>query len=327
MSTLRGDKAIRLKRPGGVEELDLVDWPAQPPGPGEIRLRHEAIGLNFIDIYHRTGLYPLPEPAIPGVEGAGVVEALGDGVTGLAIGQRVAYAGAPGAYAATRLLPAWRAISLPETIDARTAAASLLRGLTAHMLLTRTHPVRPGETVLVHAAAGGLALGLTRWIKHLGGRVIGTAGSEAKAEIARANGASHVITGRDADIVGAVARLTEGRGVDFTVDGIGGAMLMQSLAATRRFGTVASVGQAAGPIPPVPVEKIGPMRSLTFARPSVMAYAAEQETYPAAVRAVLAMIEAGIAAGSGPVYPLGQAGQAQADIEAGRIAGSAILLP
>ncbi len=154
-------KAIRLKRPGGVCELQIVDWAVGAPGPGEVRLRHEAIGVNFIDIYHRTGLYPLPEPAIPGVEAAGIVEAIGEGVTGLDVGQAVAYAGATGAYATTRLLPAWRVVPLPQAISARMAAASLLRGLTVHMLLTRTHPVRPGETVLVHAAAGGLGMVLT----------------------------------------------------------------------------------------------------------------------------------------------------------------------
>lgn len=321
------DRAIRLVRPGGVEQLELVDWPAQAPGPGEIRLRHEAIGVNFIDIYHRTGLYPLPVPAIPGVEGAGIVEALGDGVRHLALGQRVAYAGAPGAYAATRLLPAWRAVPLPEAISCRTAAASLLRGLTAHMLLTRTHPVVAGETVLVHAAAGGLGAVLTRWVHHLGGRVIGTAGSREKAEAAAAHGATHVIVGRDADIVGEVARLTDGRGVDFAVDGIGGTMLARSFACARRFGVVASVGQAAGPIPPLAVEEIGPSRSLLFARPSVMAYAAERDIYRSALSDVFAMVEAGIAAGAGPVYGLAQAAQAQADLEAGRIAGSAILCP
>lgn len=327
MTRTSTDKAIRLTRPGGPEELAVMDWPAEPPGPGEIRLRHEAIGVNFIDIYHRTGLYPLPEPGIPGVEGAGIVEALGEGVTELEVGQRVAYAGAPGAYASTRLLPAWRAVPLPGAIPTRTAAASLLRGMTAHMLLTRTHPVRPGESVLVHAAAGGLGAILTRWVRHLGGTVIGTAGSEAKAEAASANGADHVIVGREADVVDEVAKLTGGRGVDFVVDGIGGAMLGKSFACARRFGTVASVGQAAGAIPPVPVEAIGPLRSLTFARPSVMAYAAERDTYPEAVRTVLAMIEAGIAAGDGPSYPLAEASRAQSDLEAGRITGSAILLP
>ncbi|WP_188911796.1 quinone oxidoreductase family protein [Aureimonas endophytica] len=321
------DLAVRLARPGGIEELAITDWPAEAPGPGEIRLRQAAVGLNFIDIYHRTGLYPLPAPAIPGVEGAGIVEALGEGVTGLALGQRVAYAGAPGAYATTRRLPAWRAVPLPEAITPQTAAASLLRGLTAHMLLTRTYPVGPGTSLLVHAAAGGLGAVLTRWAKHLGATVIGTAGSAAKAEAARAHGADAVIVGREADIVTELRRLTDGRGVDFVIDGIGGAMLAKSLGCARRFGTVASIGQAAGPIPPLAVEEIGPLRSLNFARPSVMAYAAEPATYARAVPEVFAMIGAGIAAGTGPTYPLAEAARAQGDLEAGRILGSAVLLP
>ncbi len=321
------DGAIRLTCPGGPEKLQWIAWPLEDPGPGEIRIRHEAIGVNFLDIYHRTGLYPLPAPAIPGVEGAGVVEAVGDGVEGLSAGQRVAYAGAPGAYAATRLLPAWRAVPLPDAVSAEVAAASLLRGLTAQMLLTRTCPVSPGAIVLVHAAAGGLGAILTRWIKHLGGTVIGTAGSEERAALARAQGADHVVVGREADIVAEVARLTDGRGCDFAVDGIGGPMLAKTFRCVRRFGMVVSIGQAAGPIPPVAVDEIGPVRSLTFARPSVMAYTAEREGYPEAVRAVLAMIEAGIAAGRGPAYPLAAAAEAHADLEAGRIAGSAILRP
>lgn len=155
------DMAIRLAAPGGVEGLQLIDWPPQSPGPGEIRLRHAAIGLNFIDVYHRTGLYPLPSLCIPGVEGAGVVEALGDGVIGLTVGDRIAYAGAAGAYAPTRILPAWRAIRLPADVSSECAAASMLRGLTAHMLLTRTYPVSAGSTLLVHAVAGGLGTVLT----------------------------------------------------------------------------------------------------------------------------------------------------------------------
>ena len=321
------DEAVKLRSPGGVDRLEIINWPAQEPGPNEIRIRHQAIGVNFLDIYHRTGLYPLPPPAIPGVEGAGVVEALGAEVEGLTIGQRVAYAGLTGAYATTRLLPAWRAIALPDAIPFRLAAASTLRGLTAHMLLTRTYPVARGSVLLIHAAAGGLGVILTRWAKHLGATVIGTVGSPEKAEVARANQADHVIVGRDIDVVAEVAALTGGRGVDFAIDGIGGGMLARTLACVRRFGTVASIGQAAGAIPPVPVEDIGPMRSLSFARPSVMAYSADKDIYPSAAAAVLRMIEAGISTEIGRDYPLEAAAEAHADLEAGRIIGSAILLP
>ncbi len=198
----------------------------------------------------------------------------------------------------------------------------MLRGLTAHMLLTRIYPVSAGSTLLVHTAAAGLGTVLTRWARHLG-----PAGSDAKAELAHANGADHVVVGRDADVAAEVARLTDGRGVDFAIDGIGGTMLARSLACVRRFGTVASVGKAAGPIPPVSVEDLGPVRSLTLARPSVMAYAAERDTCPAAMRAVLDMIHAGVIAGIGATYPLAEARTAHLDLEGGRIVGSAILAP
>lgn len=321
------DKAIRLMQPGPVEELSLIDWPVVQPGAGEIRLRHQAIGLDYIDIYFRTGLYPLPEPCVPGVAATGVVEALGDGVSGLQIGQRVVYAGQPGAYAATRTLPAWRAVPLPDAISTEQAGAFMLRALTVHMLVSRVHGVTAGDVLLVHAAAGGLGGMLTRWAVHLGASVIGTAGSPDRAQSARDNGAAHVILGRDADLVGEVMRLTDGRGVDFTVDGVGGDMLVKSIAATRRFGVVASVGQVAGPIPPLRVEELGPIRSLSLSRPSVMAYANERDTYPAAMRAALSMLEQGMAGNIGARYPLDQVRIAHADLEAARITGAAVLHP
>lgn len=321
------DHAVRLSSPGGIERLELVEWPPAPPGPDEIRLRHEAIGVNFIDIYHRTGLYPLPAPEIPGVEGTGRVEAIGANVRNFFVGQRVGYAGLPGAYATTRLLPAWRAVPLPDALPSEQVAAGLMRGLTVHMLMTRTYPVAAGSVLLVHAAAGGIGGMLARWAKRLGATVIGTAGSAEKAEAAQQNGADHVIIGRQADLIAEVARLTAGRGVDFAVDGIGGTMFAKTLGCVRRFGTVASIGQAAGPIPPVSVEDLGPMRSLSLARPSVMAYTAERETYPAAAQAVLDALMEGIAVPIGEIYPLAHAAKAQADLEAGRLIGAAILRP
>lgn len=322
------DTVVRLTGVGGVDNLEVVQVPAEQPAPGMVRIRHAAIGVNFIDIYHRIGLYALSLPAVPGVEAAGVVEALGDGVTGFSIGDRVAYAGAPvGAYATARTLPAGRVIRLPDDIAFRTAAASMLKGLTAHMLLTRTYPVAAGTTLLVHAAAGGLGSMLVRWAKHLGATVIGTAGSAAKADVARAYGADHVIVGRNADLAAEVAALTGGIGVDYTIDGIGGDMLVRSLACTRRFGTVASIGQAAGPIPPLAVEEIGPARSLSLARPSVMAYAADEATYRPAAAALFAAMCNGIVAEIGGEYPLGDAARAQADLEAGRTTGSLLLIP
>ena len=319
---------VQMTGVGGVENLEVGHRPSESPAPGMVRIRHHAIGVNFIDIYHRTGLYPLPLPAVPGVEGAGVVEAIGDNVTGFGIGDRVAYAGAPvGAYAQTRTIPAARLIRLPEDITFQDAAASMLKGLTAHMLLTRTWPVEAGDTLLVHGAAGGLGSMLVRWAKHLGATVIGTAGSREKAEIALGYGADHIVIGRNADLVSEVASLTDGLGVDYTIDGIGGDMLMKSLACTRRFGMVASIGQAAGPIPPLAVEEIGPIRSLSLARPSVMAYAADTAIYPQAAAALLKVMQKGITAEIGGEYSLTNAPQAQADLEAGRTTGSLLLVP
>ncbi|WP_374652405.1 quinone oxidoreductase [Dongia sp.] len=322
------EHVVRIKAAGGIEQLEYAGITLPPPGPGEILVRHEAIGVNFLDTYHRAGLYPLPLPAVLGAEAAGIVEMLGPGVADLAVGDRIAYAGHPvGAYASARILPAARAVKLPATVDARLAAGSLLKGLTAHMLLTRIYPVVPGSTLLVLGAAGGLGSLLTQWAKRLGARVIGTVGSEAKAEVARANGADAVIVGRDADLPAEVRKLTDGRGVDVAYDGIGGTRLPQTLDCVRPFGLVASIGQAAGPIPPLAVEALGPRRSLTFARPSVMAYAAEAATYATAAAAVLEMLGAGLAPTHTQHYALADAARVHAELESGKSAGSIILLP
>jgi NADPH:quinone reductase len=322
------DRIVRMTGVGGVDQLEVVSREPQAPGPVEVRIRQEAVGVNFIDIYHRTGLYPISLPAVLGVEGAGVVEAVGDGVVDIAIGDRIAYAGAPvGAYATTRLLPRTRAVRLPDDISLRVAAASMLKGLTAHMLLTRTYPVCAESTMLVHAAAGGLGGMLVRWAKHLGATVIGTTGSADKAHIATMHGADHVIVGRDADIVSAVADLTDGHGVDYAIDGIGGSTLLKTLACVRPFGTVASIGQAAGPIPPISVEQLGPRRSLSLARPSIMAYSAELDTYSVASEALIAVMQAGVVADIGGEYSLSETAMAQADLEGGRTSGSLLLIP
>ena len=321
------DYMVSISGVGGVDQLEVVPCLPLMPGPGEVRIRHEAIGVNFVDIYQRVGLYPLPLPAILGVEGAGLIEAVGEGVADIAIGDRVAYSCAIGAYAATRLLPSERIIPLPDDISTRVAAASMLRGLTAHMLLTRTFPVSAGNTILIHAAAGGLGAMLVRWAKHLGATVIGTAGSAEKAQIAKTFGADHVIVGRNADIVSEIAALTEGRGVDFAIDGIGGDMLRKTFACVRPFGTVASIGQAAGPIPPISVEELGGRRSLSFARPSVMAYAADTHTYAVASEALIAVMQAGVVAEIGGEYSLVNAAQAHANLEAGHTTGSLLLIP
>jgi NADPH2:quinone reductase len=319
---------IRLKAPGGAEQLELAQAELPPPAADEIRLRQTAIGVNFIDIYQRMGLDALPDAKIPGVEAVGIISAVGADVQGFKVGDRIAYAGAPvGAYASERNLPAWRAIKLPDTLSDEVVASSFVKAITAHMLLNRTYPVARGTVLLVHSAAGGLGQLLTRWASHLGATVIGAVGSEAKADIARQAGARHVIVGRDADFARIVGDLTEKRGVDVAYDGVGGATLLKTLACVRPFGVVASIGQAAGPIPPVDVGDLGPRRSLSLARPSVMAYLNETEAYHLAAKAVLAGIENGVLTVAGQSYPLSEAARAHADLEAGVTSGALYLKP
>ena len=319
---------VRLKAPGGAEQLELAQIELPPPAAGEIRLRQTAIGVNFIDIYQRLGLYALPDAKIPGVEAVGVVSAVGADVNGLNVGDRIAYAGAPvGAYASERNLPAWRAVKLPGSLSDEVVASSFVKGITAHMLLNRTYPVVSGTVLLVHSAAGGLGQLLTRWASDLGATVIGTVGSEAKAEIARRAGARDVIVGRDADFARIVGELTEKGGVDVAYDGVGGATLAKTLGCVRPFGVVASIGQAAGPIAPVNVDDLGPRRSITLARPSVMAYLNETETYHLAAKAALAGIEDGVLSVAGQSYPLSKAARAHADLEAGVTSGALYLKP
>ena len=321
-------RVIRVKTPGGIEQFEVADIEIPPPAADEVRIRQTAIGVNFIDIYQRSGLYPMPPARIPGVEGVGVVAAVGANVSSVRLGDRIAYAGAPvGAYATERNLPAWRAIKLPGSISDETVASSFVKGITAHMLLDRVYPVGAGTTLLVHSTAGGLGQLLTRWASHRGAIVIGTVGSEAKAALARKAGAQHVIVGRDADFAQAVADITGRRGVDVAYDGVGGATLAKTLGCVRPFGVVASIGQAAGPIPPVDVSDLGPRRSLSLARPSVMAYMNETDAYRSAAAAVLEGIESGILNVSGQSYPFSEAARAHADLEAGRTSGALYLKP
>ncbi|MGD0850268.1 quinone oxidoreductase family protein [Bradyrhizobium sp.] len=319
---------IRLKAPGGADQLESATIELAPPQGDEIRIRQTAIGVNFIDIYQRMGLYPLPPAAIPGVEAVGVVTSVGANVTSPRVGDRVAYAGAPvGAYASERNLPAWRAVGLPSSIADEAVASVFVKGITAYMLLTRVYPVGRGTTVLLHSAAGGLGQLMTRWARHLGATVIGTVGSELKAETARHAGAHHVIVGRDADFAREVAGLTDARGVDVAYDGVGGATLAKTLQCVRPFGVIASIGQSAGAIPPVDVEDLGPRRSLMLARPSVMAYMNQAQDYRIAADAVLSAVREGILPSAGKAYRLSDAAQAHADLEAGRSSGSLYLVP
>ena len=317
---------VTITEPGNNDVLRVESRAVEKPAAGQLLIRQEAIGVNFIDIYHRKGIYPLPAyPAIPGVEGAGVVEAVGDGVEGWSAGDRVVYTGVVGAYAERRLIPAARALHLPDAISAKAAAASLLKAMTVHMLTTQTWPVGPGTTVLVPAAAGGLGSLIVRQAKRLGATVIATVGSPEKEAATRADGADHVIIGRDADIAAEVKRITDGRGVDVAYDGVGGTMLARAIASVRPFGAVASIGQAGGPPPAVPVDALRPGKSLSA--PSIVAYVAEPARYAEAAKAALAMIETGISAHIAGEFPLAQAAAAVGELESGHLTGSVILIP
>ena len=320
--------AIQIIQPGDAAQLQTHRFDTPRPGPGEVRVRQRAIGVNFVDIYHRTGLYPLPLPANLGVEAAGVVEAVGEGVTGFDVGQRVAYAGPPvGAYASARVLPAERLLHLPDTVSDDVAAASLLRGITVHMLLTAVRPIRQGDTLLVHAAAGGLGLLLVQWAKRRGARVIGTVGSEDKAQLALAHGLDHAVCHRKQDFVAEVMCLTDGQGVDFAVDGIGGDTLRRTLATVRPFGMVASVGQAGGSVETIPLADLGPARSIALARPSVFRYLADPARYQEAGRAVLPMLAEGVAVPVSGRLPLTEAARAHQLLESGQTTGALLLQP
>jgi len=308
-------------------ELDMLDVPA--PAQGQVQIRHTAIGVNYVDVYHRTGLYPLPSlPSVLGVEGAGFIEAIGPGVTSLAVGQRVAYAGAPvGSYAAIRNLPAERAIVLPETIPSDLAAGAMLRGITAHMLFSYVRPVKAGETILIHAAAGGLGLILAQWAKSLGARVIGTVSSPEKARLAIKHGADHVVLYREEDFVKAAKDFTEGEGVDYAIDGIGGDTLKRTFDAVRAYGMVASVGQVGGAIDAIDVAELGPVRSIALSRPGVLRFMTDIRRYREGAEATLSKLAGGLQVTIGAELPLSEAGKAHRLMEGGQTVGSILLRP
>ena len=319
--------AIAMTAAGGPQVLQPLEIEASEPGPGEVRLRQSFAGVNFVDIYFRSGLYPVPGlPAVLGLEGAGTVEAIGRDVVDLQPGDRVAYVGMPlGAYAKVRVLPAARLVRLPAPIGERVAAGSMLRGLTAHMLLHKVYPVTAGDWLLVHAGAGGLGQFVTRWAKRLGARVVATVGSPAKAAVARGAGADEVLLHTDPDWPDKTRRIADGRGVHLAVDGIGGSMLARTLGGVRPFGVAASLGQPAGPIPPVAVEDLGNARSIALARPSVIAYANDPDLYRRGAAELLAVLADGLESPIGAEYGLDEAARAHADLEAGRTTGSVIL--
>ena len=321
--------AIRFHQTGGPEVLAWENVELPPPAPGEATVQQAAIGLNFIDVYHRKGLYPLALPSGIGMEGAGTVLAVGEGVTEVAVGDRVAYAGMPlGAYAEARNLPAHRLLKLPDGIAFDTGAAMMLQGLTAAYLLRKTYPVKAGDAVLIHAAAGGVGLIACQWAKALGATVIGTVGSPAKAELALAHGCDHVIDYRAEAFAPKVRELTGGAGVHVVYDGVGQDTFAGSLDSLRQMGLMVSYGNASGPVPAVDLLQLSQKGSLFITRPTLMHYTARREDLVELGQALFAEVLAGrVKIGINQRYALRDAAQAHRDLEARQTTGSTILVP
>ncbi|WP_404403952.1 quinone oxidoreductase family protein [Pelagibacterium halotolerans] len=321
-------KAIVIDTFGGPDVMDYRDFDIAEPGSGELRIRHTAIGVNFIDTYHRTGLYPNPLPLIPGSEGAGEVVAVGPGVTGFKRGDRVVYQGAIGAYAEERNLPAMRALHLPDSIDYETGAAIALKGLTAYYLLFLTWPVRAGETILFHAAAGGMGLIACQWAHSIGARVIGTAGSAEKAALAKANGCDEVINYAEENFPERVRELTGGKGVDVVYDGVGQATFEGSLDCLRPMGLMVSYGNATGPVSIPDLGILARKGSLFLTRPTGAHYYAERNALLAGAKALFAAVESkAIKPHIGQTFRLSEAADAHRALEGRKTVGSTILLP
>ncbi len=323
-------KAIRIYETGGPEVLRWEDDDPGKPEAGEALVRHEAVGLNFIDVYHRTGLYPLPSlPAVPGLEGAGIVEDIGEGVSEVAVGDRVAYAAVPpGAYAEIRRIPAHRLVKLPESIPSRQGAAMMLQGMTARYLLKGCYEVKKGDVILIHAAAGGVGSIVCQWAKHLGATVIGTAGSPEKAELARANGCDHPILYGDEDFAAKTRQITGGKGVDVVYDSVGQATFMKSLDCLRPMGMLVSFGQASGSVPPVDLSVLAAKGSLFLTRPSLMTYTAEREDLLVHAQDLFKVVLSGaVKIEVKQTYPLAETARAHRDLEARKTTGSTILIP
>lgn len=321
-------KAVVIDQYGGPEVLDFRDAEAGQPGSGEILVRHHAIGVNFIDTYHRTGLYPNPLPLIPGSEGAGEVLAVGAGVTDFKPGDRIGYQGTLGSYCQERIMPAAKAIPLPDSIDYETAAAIMLKGLTAYYLLFLTWPLRAGETILYHAAAGGMGLIAGQWAKSIGARVIGTAGNPDKVDLALANGCDAVINYSEEDFAERVRELTNGKGVDVVYDGVGQATFEKSLDCLRPMGLMVSYGNATGPVSIPDLGVLARKGSLFVTRPVGAHYFAERSALLAGAQALFAAVESGaIKPHIGQRFALSDAAQAHRALEGRKTVGSTILLP
>ena len=318
--------AIRVHEAGGPEVLQWQEVEVGAPGPGQVRIRQEAAGLNFIDVYHRTGLYKQEYPFTPGVEGAGVIETIGPDVANLSVGDRVAYGGPIGGYAEVRLIPADRLVKLPDAISFEQAAAMMLQGMTAEMLLRRVHEVRAGETILVHAAAGGVGLILCQWAKALGATVIGTVGSDEKAELVRAHGCDHPIVYTRQDFVAEVARITGGDKVPVVYDGVGRDTFMKSLDCLARRGLMVSFGNASGPVDPFPATLLAQKGSLFLTRPTLYDYTLAPDELQQAARTLFAVVESGkVRIEVKQRFPLRDAADAHRALESRKTSGSTIL--
>ena len=322
-------QAIRFHQTGGPEVLRWESVEVGEPGPGQVRVRHAAVGLNFIDTYHRSGLYPLPLPSGIGLEAAGVIEAVGEGVTQFSAGDRVAYAGGPvGAYSEARCMPTAPLLKLPEAIDFRTGAAMMLQGLTSAYLLRKTYRVQPGDVVLIHAAAGGVGLIACQWAKALGATVIGTTSSEEKAALARAHGADHIIFYNREDVARRVREIAGGEGVAVVYDGVGKDTFMGSLDSLRTRGMMVSFGNASGPVPPFDPLLLSQKGSIFITRPTLMHHTAKREELEELGGELFAMVTAGkVKIEVNQTYALKDAAQAHIDLEARKTTGSTVLLP
>jgi len=323
-------KAIVVSQTGGPEVLRFTEQTVGEPGPGEALVRHRAVGLNFVDIYFRSGVYPAPAmPFTPGTEAAGAVEAVGQGVTEVKAGDRVAYAGGPlGSYAEARVMPARFLVKIPDKIDEATAAAAMLKGLTAHFLVFSTYPVKPGDTILAHAAAGGVGLILCQWAKHLGATVIGTVGSAEKARIAAAHGCDYTINYNTEDFVARVKEITKGAMVPVVYDAVGQATFMKSLDCLRPRGLMVSYGQASGMVPPFAVNTLGNKGSLFLTRPTLLTYAASREELIQRADALFDALARGIVRCEvNQRFALKDAAEAHRALGERRTVGSTVLIP
>ena len=322
-------KAIRIHGYGGPEVMKWEDVPTPEPGPGEALIRQEAVGLNYIDVYFRNGLYKAPSlPTSLGVEGAGTVTAIGQGVSEVAVGDRVAYAGGPlGAYATQRVIAADRLLKLPDGIDGKTAAAMMLQGLTAQYLLRRTYRVKAGETIVVHAAAGGVGLLMCQWAKHLGATVIGVVSTEEKAALARSFGAAHVLVS-PANLAAEVKRITSGAMVPVVYDSVGKDTFIASLDCLAPLGLMVSFGNASGAVPPFDISILSAKGSLFLTRPSLGSYTTKREDLEASAKDLFDVVGSGaVKVQVNQTFPLAEAAKAHTALEARQTTGSTVLLP